>query len=558
MGSVMLLFGVAGCATTHENKVDSRYEETAKAATGKAAKILPAETAYITKVQDAWLGSSLVAIKDRVDLPAAFRRPFTLSFEQKVRLPDIAEKLSQVTNIPVRIRPDVFMNANSLVPGGQAMMASAAAGAPPGSAVPLSVYGGASAPTSAAAQQSYAQEMKLNYSGTLPGLLDMVATRFGISWEYANDRIEFYRLVTKTFEVKANPGSSKFTSGIAKSGGQSGSGGGSSGSFSSTTDVSMESSFSVWTSMEAAIKAMLSQAGKVAISQATGSVTVTDASEIVERVSKYIDHENKLLTRQVALRVEVISVSLDDGAEAGLDWNLVYQRLSDAGTPKWAFTLGGAAPLTSALAGSLGVQVLTPANTGGQNWRLGDGTQALFKALNTVGKASILSTASSTTLNRQPVPIAITKQVSYLARTTPAAAGAGATGGTGVPGLEPGQVTTGFLLNVLPTVLDGDSVLLQFSLDVSNLDRIQTIGTGSGATLQQIQTPEVSGTQTLNRVSLRNGQTLVLSGFERTTDQYDKRGLTKDTAGGLFGTYSGHAKREAVVITVTPVITNGV
>jgi type IVB pilus formation R64 PilN family outer membrane protein len=180
------------------------------------------------------------------------------------------------------------------------------------------------------------------------------------------------------------------------------------------------------------------------------------------------------------------------------------------------------------------------------------GSQAMISALKGYAKITNRQTFSAITLNRQPAPLAKTSQLSYLARTTPGTSG---TGGSALPGLEPGLLTTGFLSNIVPTVLDNQSVLLQFSIDSSELKSLGVISTGQGATLQSIQTPQVDAVQTVQRVALKSGATLVLTGFEREVLRYDQRGLTEKI--GLGGSYSGQSNKESVVIILTPVIVDG-
>jgi type IVB pilus formation R64 PilN family outer membrane protein len=180
----------------------------------------------------------------------------------------------------------------------------------------------------------------------------------------------------------------------------------------------------------------------------------------------------------------------------------------------------------------------------------------MFNALQEYGRVDVLTTANAMTVNRQPVPVAITQQTGYLAEITPAPAGAsGSVGGT--PGLTPGTVTTGFILNLLPTILDSNSILLQFAMGISSLDALTTQSSGSGANLESIQTPTISSTDFLQKVALRPGETLILSGYERRAGQYDKRTLTDKAPVGLGGSFNGNTDREAVVILVTPVVSEG-
>ncbi len=113
------------------------------------------------------------------------------------------------------------------------------------------------------------------------------------------------------------------------------------------------------------------------------------------------------------------------------------------------------------------------------------------------------------------------------------------------------------MLNLLPTILDSNSILLQFSMGISTLDRLDKQSSGSGNNIQSIQTPTISSTDFLQKVALRPGDTLVLSGYEREQGQYDKRTLADGAPVGFGGSFNGSTAREAVVILVTPVVTEG-
>jgi len=157
------------------------------------------------------------------------------------------------------------------------------------------------------------------------------------------------------------------------------------------------------------------------------------------------------------------------------------------------------------------------------------------------------------TLNRKEAPLSKKTDLNYLARTVPG--GNAGSGSSTLPGLEPGVVSTGFMSNIVPTILPDNSILLQFSIDSSQLRSLKTISTGSGATLQSIQTPEVDAVKTDQSVKLRSGGTLVLTGFEREVMQYEQRSLGEHIATG--GSYTGRKAKETYIIMITPVIVDG-
>lgn len=536
----------AGCAYTPDKAaVDSRHTDMSHTLgrQNDAIAVAGERRPLVTRVAGNWLGVKVKPLAQDANLPPVFRSMVTLKFPGRANLRTIAERLTKVTGIPVTLKPDVFLPVSMFVGTGQ-QGAGTTAGAPaPAASDPTSV----------------ADDMELNFVDTsLRDVLNQICSRFGINFTYQeNDGIVFSRLLTRTFAVKANPGDTTLTSSLGKGGSTSGSAGGAGGAggqssnFVSNGQVSMNSSFSVWTGIQSVLDTIKSPVGKYFINQATGSLTITDTREVVDVVQRYIETENAVMTQQVGVRVELLSVSASDDDELGVNWNAIFTKLNELG-PKWSVNLISPPTLTTPSSGSVGMSVLTPPREGSTLGQL-SGSQAMVNALQGYARVTSSQTFSAITLNRQPAPLAKTTQTAYLARTVPG--GNAGTGSSTLPGLEPGQVTTGFLSNIVPTVMDNQTVMLQFSIDSSELRSLNVISTGSGATLQSIQTPEIDAVQTVQRVALRSGSTLVLTGFDREVMRYDQRGIGQHLA--LGGSYVGRKAKETVVILITPMIVDG-
>jgi type IVB pilus formation R64 PilN family outer membrane protein len=520
---------------------------------------------YTTVVKGAWMGASKLPAANAAPLPAAFHEEVTLKFPDRPSIATIAERITKVTGVMVKLSPDMYIPSSSLVPkGGSSTGSSAptAAGPTPGAPAPIPPAGLPMANaglTAASVTAEYGTDMDLKFTGKLETLLDTICAKTGANWEYKDGAIVFYRLVTKTFTLKSTPGTSELKSSVGKTGtGTMGTG----SSFTSDSVIKMGSAFSVWDNLRESVNSMLTGVGKVAVTEATGTITVTDTREVVEQVGRMLADINKSLSRQVAFRVEVLSVRTDESANYGINWNAVYNRIA-ASNPSWKFAFGSPSSLASQDAATFGYQILTPASQGGTRGQM-SGSEAMLSALSGLGKASIVTTASALTLNRQPVPVAITDQIGYVQSVSiqqnTIAGSSGTTTPTTTPStsattvqITPGVVTTGFILNLLPSVADDNSVTLQFSVDISALKKLGTFGSGEMA----VQTPEVSAMQFMQRVSMKNGETLVLSGYERTAGQYDRRTVSQDADLLMGGSVAGTKAREAIVILVTPVVTEG-
>jgi hypothetical protein len=175
----------------------------------------------VQRVKGAWLGAHAVPIQSDATLPDIFRRAdFRFQFG-KGNIMTIAEKLTQVTHIPVRVQPDVLMSMTALMtPNGtritshNADQTQSRAMLP---ALPSPAAGGVrAAGASATVSPDDSVEYEMNYIGTLSGYLELLCARAGISWDYHDGMITLRRLMTKTFTLKAIPGASGFDAALGR------------------------------------------------------------------------------------------------------------------------------------------------------------------------------------------------------------------------------------------------------------------------------------------------------------------------------------------------------
>ncbi|RSK88120.1 hypothetical protein EJE96_00955 [Pandoraea apista] len=316
----------------------------------------------------------------------------------------------------------------------------------------------------------------------------------------------------------------------------------------------------------------------------TSSLVVSDTADVIERVASYIDAENAVLGRQVKLRVQVYSVALEENSAAGVDWDLVYQAAS-------GITLGMAGPAAGgALMTRKGGLQLSKIESG--RFR---GSAAFIRALSQQGRVSTVIDTTVVTLNNQPAPVAVTQNQGFVAQTkmTP-----GNYGGQALVTAEQSVLTTGFVMNLLPTLMDNRSVMLQVQIDMSDLKKLDKInlrtgkeapsgtngeGSGGGPDVKAelgadgvkvgvgkkdersgsddglgvgtfMQLPITASIQTMQRASLKSGDTLVLSGFRRRDNSTDRDGLFNYQG----GTKEARQQVKEVVILISPELTEGV
>lgn len=448
---------------------------------------------------------------------------------------DVAERITLLMGIPVTVAPEVLAST-------QASQAAATSNAPAQPSLP------GMSPAFGYAMAASGHGVPISYDGPLSGFLDVAAARFGLSWEWQGDGIRFYRYTTRSFRLAALPGETILQNMVSNSTGGSSSGGGSGAGDSAASETKqktqVDSKLSVWSAVEESIKGMLSEKGTVTVTAATGTVTVTDRPEIVAQVGKYIESQNASLSKQVVVNVRVLSVELSNGEQYGINWGLAYQSMSGNLGFKFSNNFVDAA---SAGGSNLALNVLTTAgqatNSDIRSWA---GSQALINALSSQGHVSQITSASLTTLNNQSAPLQVGRQTTYLASsTTTVTQGAGST-----TTLQPGMLTTGFSMTIVPHILDRGRLMLQYAVDISSLLRMYTVNSNNSS----IQAPDVDTRNFLQRVMLSSGDTLVMTGFEQNTTNATTEGMGKASNPMLGGGVNGKRNRSVLVILIQPIV----
>lgn len=503
-----------------------------------------------------WLSGNTLKLADHKSVPPVLLAPAT--FDGSVdSLDAFADRLNRMTHIPVKVtagaRGAAAQAAGGVAPATAGGVPPLPGGMPQGPLPTAALARGAVAPDSVPVRIVYPR-------GDLRGLLDVAAARFGVSWKFEDGAIEFFQTETRVFQVTSIPGDSKLdttmVSGADNAGGASGNGsgggtGGGSGSGTAggtgasptvssdnSTSIGMTAQLAVYSGLQAAIKAMLSPAGSVLASPGTGSISVTDTPDVLDRVGEFMKQQNRVLSRQVLVNVSVLSVTLSADDSYGIDWGAVYQAL---GT-KFGITNLFSSLVPGTNATQFSATVISPSSRASS-------TTAMISALSQQGTVRRKTTASVTTLNDQPVPVQVATQQGYLAQvstTTTLNVGTQTS-------LVPGTVTTGFNLTLLPHILDDGTVMMQFYTNLSALESLDTFTSGG----QSIQLPTVDTRNFLQRISIKSGQTLVISGYEGIADQTSRQGVGTPAnyafGGGLSATHS----REIIVILITPITMNG-
>lgn len=515
-----LAMAMVGCSATRKEIVQDQGVQTTRAV--QAQQLLRQPTPrpeYLVHEVRPKFATRSVPVEPGLRLPPEFGN-VVMRMPGRHSLSSIAELISRLIELPVVVTPDALLDPSEFMPVGiaTAVASSSKAAATGGSAsaqtqVRAGALGLTAVPqTDAELRTTY----ELNYRGSLAGLLDQLASKAGLQWRYQEGRIVLSRMVTRVLTVKALSGGVKTSNTMDIGAGMSGA---------STADSDF------WAQLESNARNQISVMGKLQFDQRSGTVTVTDALANVEAVERLVQTQNNLMMRQVVLEVEVLQVNLQQEQMAGIDWTSVGTMLGAT-----SLNVNSPSSLTSYSGKDSGT--LTFSKAGGK---------MIISALEAYGKVNTAYSAVVTTTNRQPVPVGVINNQGYLKQVT--AGTVSSSGATTGATLTAGTVTTGLSLVVTPTVLDSGQVLLESALSISALREMATISSGVGALANVIQAPNVDQFTSLQRVTVRAGDTLVMTGIEREILMRDDTDVVR---GVIPGSQRSQSVRQSTVILITP------
>lgn len=523
-GSVFMLTTLTACSTTGVSKQSQHYrkanEISQEGIREQAIEVEKNNVPVFMVDNGVYLDAKPLITKKEstINLPPVFSKQFSYRASEGMSIQDVGNTVSRLTNVPVFIARDVAGGGSS--GGGTSATADSTS------------VGGAAPSESSGGSDGGMSISNLKYNGNLKGFFDYLTAKTQSYWRWDGRTVQVFAFETKVFKIDTLPGKVNSSSSV-NSGGQ-GSSTGTQGSSSSSVAVSSDSD--VWKEIETQLKSVMSSTGKLTITQSTGLITVTDAPESIRQVERQIRELDAILSKQVLVNVEVYSIETNNGDNFSTNLNLVFSQLSNQ------FNLGFAGAATAVTGG--GVLTGTFVDPGNKF----NGSTALISALNTIGKASLVTNASLLTLNGQSVPLNVTRTRNYLKSTKVTA---GPNGAAPSVELTDGQVTEGFVINLLPRITDSKNLYMQYSIDISQIEGIETFSSGPNT----IQLPTTNTRNFLQRVGIRSGETLMLAGFKQFKDEDKKSGfLHPDNWFIPGGSKVTNAQETTLVVLITPYV----
>lgn len=507
---ILLTAFAASCSISTSMDATVDRETSAASKMNEAAKI-PTKQAnedLIKVKEEIWLGDKSNIEYDGEPLPSYLetKNGITLVSNRPITLYEIGDMINKTTSLGVRYAPQIEKDVMTM--------------------------GGENKPTAESVNADWADpgKMLVSYQGPISGLLDEIASRFGIWWTYENKEIHFYKYITKTFVLYSLP--TKPNINVNVGGSQSSGGGSSSVSLTSTAELEL------WGNIEKSITSMISEGSKLTMVPSDGTITLTATPNEIKKVAAYVNEQNMRLSRQVAISVKVLQVSVTDEDDYGLGLKAQYKDKNNL------IDIIGSSTVPTAEGGL----------TNGMSWILKPkhwNVSAAIKALSSQKNTSLVTSGTVTTLNNKPAPIQVTQKQNYIAEMTKT--NSGTDGNNYDVSVTTEEVETGFTLEVLPRILEHGRMLLMFNMTISDLISLQPVTFGKEEDNQYIQNPFIESRAFTQEIAMTSGESLILTGFEKVRTETTKEGTGSADNSLLGGTANAKKERSILVIILTPI-----
>lgn len=497
--------------------------------------------------QRSWLGSDLVPVNSDDKLPDFFSKRYSMAFADQgkaVDLSTVASRLTDMLGVTVRLSADVYDSRPTL------------------QSLDLPVVNRGSEPSKPSSLGQAGQTgllVRMDWNGTLTDFLNSMTERFNLSWEYANNTITIRRFMTEFYQLAAYPNGFTYNmssggagtgggSGGGQSSGQSGGAAGSAGAGGGTLaapgtfNVSESGALDGQKSLLEIIRKLAAEApgSEVMVSDGTGRIVVRSTKEIHGKIRDLIRLENENLLKQVHIQIDLYSLTSNATDQRGVDWAAFYRSLSD----RYNIQTRSPATLVGAQAG---VVTFTSQSDRWVN------SNAVVQALYEIGDSVQHRPISLVALNRQWARKARLNSTGYLSQTT-----AGQTnalgGGAAVPGLQTSSIVTGDQFAVMPYVLQNNTVMLKVGISLSDLISLLSVSTGSGVTLQQVQTPNTSSLADQFTVALQPGEVIAITGLSRDSSTTNDRRLSEGSPILAGGSKNINRRTENFIVFIRTVV----
>ncbi len=413
----------------------------------------------------------------------------------------------------------------------------------------------------------YRMKKKLYYirlkNSSLNNFLDTVLRDNDLRYKLDGNKLIISYLTTRTFKIhyiaSDRRGTSSANINIANAGKAKSKG----TSSSSGISISSDDNFDFWSKLKKEVHQILVTAGdgsmhfskgkggwvdgeghawqfnptEPIVDPEAGLLTITGTPEQIRRVSKYISSLAKQVKTQVLIDVQILSVTLNNDKQTGIDWNQLY------GLDNFTINISNGGSSTSST-GSASSKLFDIKGQGSIN--------DVIRYLKTQGTVKTVSNPKVMTLNNQPALISVGKELFY--KTTSSTTSSGSSGSTSTTDTID-SVFAGILLDITPEIDNRGMITLKINPSITETDGpIGSSGTRS-------MPPDLIRRQISTVIKVRNGKHAILGGLISTKESTVNSSVPLISKIPLFGEAFKRTRKikktEELVVIITPKIVTG-
>ncbi len=302
-----------------------------------------------------------------------------------------------------------------------------------------------------------------------------------------------------------------------------------------------------WQTVEQTVKSIVGadvDGRSVMVNPQAGLVVVTAMPGELGSVRSFLTQSELIVKRQVVLEAKILEVRLNEGFEAGINWNSIQGQLQYSKNVE----------SSTSPADIVSVSETVP-EIFASIFRVTD-VRDLLSLLETQGAVQVLSSPRVSTVNNQKAVIRVGSDeffVTGISNNTTASAGATTTS----PEVELASFFSGISLDVTPQISEDGDVILHIHPIVSEVtDQQKEITIGDYSISVPLALRDIRESDSIVRA--RSGQVIVLGGLmqESRSDYKSKRPILGDIPGlnALFRSKSRGTRKTELVILLRPIV----
>lgn len=346
-----------------------------------------------------------------------------------------------------------------------------------------------------------------------------------------------------------------------------------------TSSVSTQSSVNFWEELREALKSILpadkeDEAGngrRVHINQMSGVVVVRALPHELRAVESYLKTTQLVVERQVMLEAKIISVTLNNAAQTGINWAIFNTTTSGklSGQQSMVGGLGSTATLGTSGALQSGVGLTVTPGKGGSaiTDSFGKGFiglafqtanfAALLSFLETQGDVAVLSSPRIATLNNQKALLKVGTDDMFVTNISGGTPTTTSVAGT-PPTVDLQPFFSGISLDVTPQIDNDGNIILHVHPAVSQVTEIEkVIDLGANGGILKLPQPSSEINESDSIVRVQNGSIVAIGGLmkqqqSRASSQLPGTGKTPFSF--LLGQRNTAVSKTEMVILIKPTI----